>query len=144
MAFTNPTIGDFKTYWSRDFPYGTDPALAVTDADIAKAYGQVNVNFNPSLWADQAAYDIGYLLLAAHWLVMDLRMASQGVAGQYSWITTSKSVGNVSEGFQVPQRILDNPEFAMLAKTNYGAKFLALVLPQLTGQMFNVFGSTRP
>lgn len=144
MAFNNPTIEDFKVYWSRDFPYGTDPATSVTDQDIAKAYGQTNVNFSQSLWQDQAAYDIGYLLLAAHWLVMDLRMASQGVSGQYSWITTNKSVGNVSEGFSIPQRILDNPEYAMLSKTNYGAKFLMLVLPQLTGQMFNVFGSTRP
>lgn len=144
MAFTNPTIEDFKTYWVRDFPYGNDPATSVTDADIAKAYGQVNVNFNPALWADQAAYNIGYLLLAAHWLVIDLRMASQGVSGQYSWLQASKSVGNVSESFQIPQRILDNPEYAMLSKTNYGAKYLMLVLPQLTGQMFNVFGSTRP
>lgn len=142
MAFDNPTIDDFKTYWFRDFPYGTDPATSVLDADIGKAYGQTNVNFPQDLWADQGTYTIGYFLLSAHYLVMDLRMASQGISGQFSWVQTSKSVGSVSEGLQVPQRIMDNPEWAMLTKTNYGAKFLMLVLPQMCGQMFNAFGNT--
>ena len=139
-----PTIENFKAYFFRDFPYGTDPNTSVLDADIAKAYGQTNVNINQALFSSQEDFNIGYLLLAAHWLCIDLRMSSQGIGGSYSWVTTSKSVGSVSESFQIPQRILDNPEFAMLAQTNYGAKFLQLLLPRLTGQMFNVFGSTRP
>lgn len=142
--YNAPTIENFKTYFFRDFPYGSDPATGVTDQDIAKAYGQTNVNINQGLFSSQEDFNIGYLLLAAHWLCVDLRMASQGVGGNYSWVTTSKSVGSVSEGYQVPQRILDNPEFAMLAQTNYGAKYLQLLLPRLTGQMFNVRGSTRP
>jgi hypothetical protein len=143
--FLNPTIDDFKNYFTRDFPYNnSDPSLGVTDQDIAKAFGQTNVNFSQSLWSTQADYTIGYLFLSAHWLVMDLRMASQGLNGQYTWIETSKSVQGVAQGFQVPQRILDNPELAMLAKTNYGAKYLGLVLPQLSGQIFPVLGRTLP
>lgn len=144
MAFVNPTIQEFKDYYFRDFPYGVDIDTSVTDLDIAKAYGQTDFNFNPDLFSNQANYTLGYLLLAAHWLVIDLRMASQGIAGKYSWLTTNKSVGSVSEGFQIPQRILDNPELAQLSQTNYGAKFLQLILPQLSGQIFSVHGRTLP
>jgi len=141
--YNNPTIEDFKSYFFRDFPYGTDMNTSVLDQDIAKAYGQTNVNINQALFSNQQDYNIGYLLLAAHFLVVDLRMSSQGISGSYSWVTTSKSVGSVSESFQVPQRILDNPEFAQLAQTNYGAKYLQLLLPRLSGQMFWVAGRTH-
>lgn len=140
----NPTIQEFKDYFVRDFPYSSDPALGVTDADIVKAYGQTNMGISAELWGTQPEYTIAYLLLAAHWLVIDLRMSSQGVSGTYSWITTNKSVGNVSEGYQVPQEILDNPTLSMLSKTNYGAKYLELMLPRLVGSGFLVAGSTRP
>lgn len=99
---------------------------------------------NPGLFSTQANYTLGYLMLSAHFLVLNIRSSSQGISGQYSWLQTNKNVGSVSEGLQIPQRILDNPEFAMLSKTNYGARFLMMVLPQLTGQIFNVYGRTLP
>lgn len=139
-----PSIEEFKAYWFRDFPYGTDPATSVTDADIIKAYGQTGVNFNQMLFSDQSTFNIGWFLLSAHYLVMDLRMSSQGIASKFSWGTQSKSVGSVSEAQAIPQRILDNPEFAYLVTTGYGAKFLNLILPQLSGQMFVVAGRTLP
>lgn len=142
MTYTNPTVDDFKAYFVRDFPYSSDIATGVTDNDIAKAINEAGVVTNQNLWDNQNTWTMGYLLLTAHYLVMDLRAASQGIAGTYSWITTSKAVGNVSEGFQVPQRIIDNPEFAMLSKTYYGAKYLNLLLPQLAGQVFPVAGRT--
>jgi hypothetical protein len=145
MPFNNPTVAEFKDYWYRDFPYGTDPDTSVLDKDITKAFGQTNVNINQNLFSNQEDYTIGYMLLAAHYLVIDLQMASQGVSGGgFSWLTTSKSVGSVSEGFQIPQRILDDPNMAMLSQTLYGAQYLQLLLPRLTGNMFNVYGSTRP
>lgn len=144
MAFTNPSVADFQAFFNRDFPYGTDPALNVLDSDITKAFTFTNINFNPGFFADQGSYNVGYFLLSAHYLVMNLRASSQGISGQFNFGQNSKSAGNVSEGFAIPQRILDNPEFAMLTKTNYGAQFLMLILPQLSGQIFNAFGTTRP
>lgn len=144
MAFVNPSVDDFKAQFTRDFPYGTDSSISVLDSDITSAFRFTNVNFNPNFWADQGSYSLGYLLLSAHYMVLNLRASSQGLNGQYNWIQNSKAVGNVSEGFSIPQRILDNPEFAMLAKTNYGAQYLLLILPQLCGQVFTVQGSTRP
>ncbi len=144
MAYLNPSIPDFKAYFVRDFPYSTDPNAGVMDADINKAYGQASININPNLFASQSTYTIGYLLLAAHYLVTDLRMSSQGLNGQYSWVETSKSVGSVSQSFSVPQKIMDNPYLAMLSRTNYGAKYLELIIPQLAGAVFPTAGRTLP
>lgn len=144
MAYTVPTIADFKAYFVRDFPYGTDPKTSVIDQDITNALADSGVNFNESLFSDQANFNIGYLLLTAHFLVMTLRASSQGTSGQFSWLQNSRNVGSVSEGIAIPQRILDNPEFAYLSKTNYGAKFLMFILPQLSGQIFIVCGGTTP
>lgn len=144
MAFTNPSVDDFKAYFYRDFPYGTNVDENVLDQDILKAFGQTVINLNQALFADQASYNIGFLLLAAHYLVVDLRMSSQGINGQYAWLEQSKSVGSVSQSFAIPQRIQDDPYFAMLMQTNYGAKYLQLVIPQLAGQMYISYGSTRP
>lgn len=144
MAFQNPSVADFKNFFTRDFPYGTDPNVAILDADIAKAFQFTNVNFPQGLWADQASYTIGYMLLSAHYLVMNIRASSQGINGQFNFLQNSKSVGAVAEAFGIPQRVLDNPDWSILCKTNYGAQYIQLVLPQLAGQMWNAYGDTRP
>ncbi len=144
MAFENPSVAEFKAHFFRDFPYGTDVATSIIDADITKAFTYVNINMNSELFGDQASFAIGYLLLSAHYLVMNIRASSQGINGQFNFTQNSKSVGSVSEAFGIPQRILDNPDWAILCKTNYGAQFIQLVLPQLSGQIFAVGGSTRP
>lgn len=144
MAYNNPTIAEFKAQFTRDFPYGTDPNTSILDSDIANAMVYTRVNFNQGLWADQTSFSLGYNLLTAHYLVMNIRQSSQGISGQYNFLQNSKGAGSVNEAFSIPQRVLDNPEFAMLAKTNYGAQYLLLVLPQMAGQVFSVRGSTRP
>lgn len=144
MSYANPSVADFKAFFTRDFPYGTDPNTSVIDADITKAFSLTNVNFNQDLWGDQGSYNIGYFYLSAHYLVMNLRASSQGINGQFNFLQNNKSVGSVSEGFAIPQRVLDNPDWSVLMKTNYGAQYLQLVLPQLAGQIYTVAGSTRP
>ena len=143
MAFVKPTVGDFKTYFFRDFPYNLDPNLGVTDLDITKAMGEADMIINDQLVGTQEDYNKIYLLLTAHYLVMDLRMAGQGINGNYSWITSSKSVGSVSEGYAIPNIFLDNPLLSMLAKTNYGAKYLNLIYTNFIGSMFTVGGRTH-
>jgi len=144
MAFTNPTVADFKNYYVRDFPYGTDPNVAILDSDIANAMVMTNINFSSDLWSDQGSYNVGYLLLTAHYLVMNIRSSSQGINGQFNFLQQSKNVGSVAEAFGIPQRILDNPDWSILCKTNYGANYLQLILPQMAGQIWNAYGSTRP
>lgn len=142
--FTNPAVSDFQNLFFRDFPYGTDITTSVVDQDILNAFALVIVNFNPGLAPDQNTYTQMFLYLAAHYLVLNIRNSSQGLNGQFNWAQNSKSVQGVSEGFQIPQRIIDNPELMMLTKTNYGAMYLQMVLPYLTGQTFAIHGATKP
>ncbi len=144
MAYTFPTVADFKNYFVRDFPYGADPTTSILDSDITKAMGESKFNFVARFFSSQENFNIGFYYLTAHYLVIDLRASSQGIAGQFSWNESSKSVGSVSQSFSIPQRILDDPNFAWLTKTNYGAKYLMLIFPQLAGQMFSVCGRTNP
>lgn len=105
--YNNPTIAEFKSFFFRDFPYGTT-LDKVTDQDISNALSECDVNFNPDFFDSQANYTLGFLLLTAHLMVMSLRSSSQGIAGQYDWLVSSKGVGSVSEGLSIPQRILEN------------------------------------
>lgn len=137
------TVAGFKTYFFRDFPYG-NTTMTVMDVDIRNALIQATCFLNKSLFCSTGTYNLNILLLAAHFLVMSLRASAQGISGTFAWMTTSKSVGSVSESYQIPDRIMENPEFAMLTKTTYGAQFLFNILPELTGQIFVVAGRTLP
>lgn len=142
MAYTNPDVLAFQGYFNRDFPYGNVDLTTVQDADITKALSQQQNLIPVFLFPNQNIYTQAALLLAAHFLVQNLRASSQGIAGKYEWLNTTKSVGPVSSGFQIPDRILENPELAILTSTYYGVQYLYLVIPLLTGQMFTVEGGT--
>lgn len=144
MAYTAPTIQAFQIQFVRDFPYGTDPNVSVLDVDILNAFNLVDITINQALWENQTQFQLAYGYLAAHFLVLNLRASSQGLNGQWNWAQNSKSGGAVSEAFAIPQRILDNPDFMAYTKTNYGAMYLNLLWPQLSGQIFTVCGTTLP
>lgn len=137
------SVVSFKAYFTRDFPYGNTPSY-VMDSDISKAIIQATCFVNKALFCTPGTYAQGVLTLAAHFLVMNLRASAQGIQGTYPWMTVSKAVGNVSEGIQIPDRIMANPQFAMLTKTYYGSQFLFSIMAKLTGQMFTVAGTTLP
>lgn len=141
MAYTNPSVSDFKNYFTRDFAYGVDPDTSILDIDIANAYQLVNVNINQGLFTVQSNYNLGYLFLAAHFLTLNIRASSQGVNGQFNWLEKSKSTDKISSTFEIPERILNNPLFSMYTKSNYGMMYLQMLLPQLTGFMFPVLGA---
>ena len=143
MAYNNPTVTDFQTYFFRDFPYGSDITTSVTPQDIANALVQAGVAINPCLFANQGTYTLGYEYLAAHYLVQNLRASSQGINGQFDWLHAGKGVGAVNESFTIPQRIQDHVLWSMYTKTNYGMMYLQLLMPQLCGQVMSVQGTTR-
>lgn len=157
MAFERPTVDDFKYTFFRDFPYGDEEAPSGGDSgstsaptdfvlarDIQRALDKTYLMLNEGLCATQEFYTEVYLLLSAHNMVMNLRASSQGVASQDSWLTTGKAAGSVSVSQAIPDRIMANPELALLARTGYGQDYLMMILPLLTGQMFWVPGRTLP
>ncbi len=144
MAFNSPSVADFKSYFVRDFPYGTDIRTSVLDSDITNAFLMTNTQINQSLFSYQSDYNIGYLLLAAHYMVMSLRASTQGINGQFAWLESGKAVGPASSTLSIPQQILNSPYWSALTKTNYGAEYLMMVFPKTVGSMFTVCGATLP
>lgn len=142
MSYIKPSIGKFQEFFSRDFPFGSDPATSVTDDDLKRAQLECGIQINPSLFSSQNEYTLAFNYLTAHYLTMNLRESSQGISGSFEWPYQSKGVGSVSVSQAIPPRVLENPIFLALTKTNYGTKYLLMILPLLSGQMFIAEGGT--
>lgn len=153
MDLDTITVADFKTYFRRDFPYATEPASSevcsnldsyVFDFDIEKAFGEAKTILNQGLFSDDDSIRIAYLYLSAHYLVVDLRAAQGGVDSSGSFPVSSRSVGSVSESYQIPDAYAQNAQYAFFTTSGYGMKFLSLVIPRLAGNVVAVAGWTHP
>jgi hypothetical protein len=144
MAYDPVTVDDFKAFFVRDFPYGTDPAKNVLDADITKALATAGINFNEALWSSQEQFDIAYLNLAAHYLVQSLRASSSGINSQWAGNTQSKGVGSVNESYVMPERVQNSPFLAGLYTTMYGKTYVDLLSLRILGNVVTIRGATTP
>lgn len=137
MAFTIPTVADFKAQFVRDFPYAplldpTNPSY-VTDADIQSALNEANIHFNAGAFDDASAALI-YLYLAAHMMVVNIQvLASKGLASGAKFPLLSTGVGSVNISNNIPQLFQESPMFSGYLKTGYGQKYLDLVYPFTIG-----------
>lgn len=117
----------------------------VSDFDIARAFNAAEAfNMTRNLSGSQSAFTYAYNLLAAHYLCETLQASMTGLGGKAEWLTQSKMVGNVSESYQIPPRVLNSPFLAKLSRTTYGAQFLELFSPQLVGNMSAFYRPTLP
>lgn len=144
MSYVNPTVTEFKDYFARDFPFGSDADTEITNGDISKAMGITDITIPQALFPSQNFYTIGYMYLTAHNLVESISASTQGISGRYEWAIGNKSVGSVSVGYNIPDTVLKNPALTFLTKTTYGAKYLELVYPFLIGPVGTVKGTTLP
>lgn len=145
------TVADFKTYFDRAFPYG--PLITdVRDSDIEKAFKEACAVFNASIYVVEPAPTtileqpqvIAFLYLTAHYLVQDISMGQQGLSSAGQFIVSSKSVGSVSIAYGVPEKFLNDPNFAYFITTKFGLKYLSLTTPALVGNVSVVKGCTTP
>ena len=139
------TVAEFKAWFSRDFPYSEDGDLTgITDADILKAFAEASMNYNSSFFETEDQKKLGFLYLAAHYLVIDIQNSTQGLNGKYEGIMSNKSVGSVSVGYQIPDWVTSSPIYSLLSQSKYGMKYLSLIIPQLVGNIAAVRGCTHP
>lgn len=144
------TVSEFKAWFLRDFPYSSEESGesgeldGVTDQDILKAFAEANMNFNSTLFYTPDEQKLGFLYLAAHYLTVDLQNSSQGINGKYEGIMSNKSVGSVSVGYTIPDWVMASPIYSLLTKSNYGMKYLSMIIPLLVGNMGVVKGATHP
>lgn len=117
----------------------------VTDFDIANAFNAATqFNFNADLFTSNQGYVYAMNLLTAHYMVLNLQAGNTGIGGKAEWLTHSKTVGNVTEAYAIPARMMKSPYLAKLSKTTYGAQFLELLSPLLIGNVRSYYGGTNP
>lgn len=122
-----------------------DVANWVQDSDITNAFAEAISVFNYGLYGDDQTITLAFLYLTAHFLAADLRAAiAGGIMASANLPVSSRSVGSVSEAYDVPQEYKDSPIFAQYATTYYGTKWLAMTLPATVGNMFSVGNPSHP
>lgn len=104
----------------------------VTDADITRAMSQAYVNANYDFGSTDDERIMIYLHLIAFYLVMDWQNAAMGVNSGYAGLVASKSVGDVSESYNFPQWMMNNPLYSLYSSNGYGMKYLSLIIPYLS------------
>lgn len=123
--------------------YSDDIYNYVLDADITKAFAEAQLNFNQALFGSDSEITLVYLYLTAHYLVMDIRGALQGLESSGTFNVSSRSVGSVSESYAIPQEYLSDPFFEYFTKTTYGLKYLSYAVPRTRGNVNSISGGTR-
>lgn len=120
----------------------TDIAGLVSDLDITNAFAEACISFNDTFFDDDDDIKLGYLYLAAHYLVNDLNAG--GIDSASAGLANTRSVGNVSESYSIPQWMLDDKILSFYAQSSYGRKYLNMILPKLTGNVVAIDGCTTP
>lgn len=139
------TVADFKAYWTRGFPYGTDASTTVTDGDIQRALNDATINFNPDLWEAGLDLNTGFLYLAAHFLASAVQMAGGldmniGVQNAGGMPISAQTVGSVSLTFELPERWKNDPSIAPFLTTKFGITYVQMAMPRTSGNMQVVAG----
>lgn len=147
MPAPSATISDFKALFVRDFVYGTTPDK-VLDADLTNALNLAASDFNTALWVDDAETKTAFLYLSAFWLADSLQAAgglsgvnlSRGALSKGDGAIQTKSVGNVSVAFALPEGIVNDPMLHKYQRNRYGQIYLGLLTPRLVGNIGVVSG----
>lgn len=116
----------------------------VQDRDIENAFLEAQSVFNIGLYQSDATINLAYLYLTAHFLCHDLKAAQAGLMASGNFPASSKGAGSISESYSIPQRYMDSPVLSQYTSSAYGMKFLAMTLPNLTGNVVTVAGATLP
>lgn len=150
------TLADFKARFNRDFQYGTG-LDKVTDIDIDNAMTDAASMFNPSLF-NTADGKLAFLFATAHFVCSNVQAAGGlsvgptkglGIGNVPQEIQTNAGVGGVSAGFLEPPDIVKmNPSLFQFWSTDYGRRYMGMLVPKLRGAFGVVLGrseiDTRP
>lgn len=140
------TVQEFKTYFDRAFNYAPiedpDNKEYIRDKDIENAFAQANLNFNESLWDNDDNKKLAYMFLTAHYLCMDMQMSEAGINSQGQFQMNSKSVGNVSASYTIPEMYQNDPILNYFSQTQFGCKYLSMLIPRAVGRIAVVRGTT--
>lgn len=148
MGHATFSVYDFKEFFQRDFPYGTDVEDSIIDNDIRTALDSSARIINHELFGaanENEDFFVECLMyLTAHNLVINIRNSSSGLTGKFEGLLTNKSISSVSASLSLPDDILQSSVKSQYFQTNYGAKYYHLISPLLIGNCFISEGATKP
>lgn len=104
----------------------------ITDTDIEKAMTQARVSCNPSFGDTCQEKTNIFLHLVAYYLVIDIKNSSSGINSSFLGTLASKSVGDVSESYAIPQWMTTDPMYSIYGQNGYGLKYLSLITPYMS------------
>ena len=122
--------------------YADSPLNYTRDEDINNACNEAALNFNEGLFSSCCQAKLVFMYLVAYYLTVDFQNASGSASN--GGIVQSKSVGSVSEGYAIPQWMLNNATLSPYATNGYGRKYLSLIKPYLVGNIIISRGATTP
>lgn len=141
VSLVNSNTGNLPTDTSK-WQITTTNNQYVYDQDIENAFAEACMKFNPNLFKGTEQITLGYLYLTAHFLVKDLQ--NNGLNSAYFGNVTQRSVGNVSESYQIPDWLVKSPTWSFLGSTWYGLKYANMVWNRTRGTMKSVWTGTNP
>lgn len=125
--------------------YDDDVLNYVLDSDIQTTFGQAQMNFYQGLgFGSDANVKLAYLYLCAYYLCVDMLAITSGLQATASFPVSSRTVGSISESYQIPDYYKDYPLFANFAQNQYGQKYLNFIIPLMVGNVGVVCGTTLP
>lgn len=137
LSDNNEALPTDSTMWE---PVQVDEDNYITDDDIQKAMNQAKVVFNTRFGANIEQMTNIFLHLVAYYLMIDLSNASS--TGGFLGVTSSKSVGDVSESYAIPAFVSNSPLYSMYMQNGYGLKYLSMILPFISGRVLLSRGRT--
>ena len=149
MTTPSTDITEFKTFFDRDFEYGSDKE-DVRDLDIQKAVDEAKILFNAGLWENAIAAKIPFHYLTAHCLVKifgtvgGVVQKGNGANSVGSFPISSKGAGPLSVSYSIPEDLANDKILSQFLTTGYGLKYIQLLVPQLIGNMGTAVESTKP
>lgn len=130
-----------STYWE---VVTDDLYNYVLDMDITRAIGEMSAMFPADRFKTNESIRLGELYLTAHCLINDIRTSNSGLSSQFPFPLQSKSVGSISQSYGIPRRFLDREIYTFYITSQYGLKYLALVIPRMVGNIGIAWGATTP
>lgn len=141
------SVAEFKTKFDRAFPFGSG-LDAVRDSDINSAFDDALLVYNPALWST-ADGKVAFLYLSAHYVAVMIQatgglkssVGAEGVDNRSNGITASKTVGSVSVSYEaLAEQIKKIPALMPFWETEYGKRYVQMLLPKLVGNVGLVGG----
>lgn len=117
----------------------------VSDSMITEAFAEANTVLPKSGISEFDEYKQVFLLLSAHFLIMDWQAKNAGLnPSGTSGILTSKRISDFSATYALSPILTKYPEYSILTTTYWGQKALFLLSRHWVGNVVSVGGAFTP